>query len=510
MPKEDLNIEIGKYTLESLTTGMYSDPFIIYREYVQNSVDSLEEAVESGLLEKSSMRIDIIVDEAGKRISIRDNGTGIPSANATATLVNIGNSRKRHVNNRGFRGIGRLGGMSYCDELIFQTSSFGEVTASIVTFDCARLRVLLVPGENEHYDLADVLSEVTTSRTIDEDISMHYFHVVLNRVSDVSGLLDYNEARLYISQVAPLPYRTKYFNRATDVHQFIESLGYQIDEFPVFIGKSELSLEPIYKPNRHRYHSDRNKMKNDEILNIQFIKVEENGILYAAGWYAEGYWWGTISENELSGIRVRKGNILIGDNKTITPIFKEQRFNGWVQGELFVLSDKLIPNARRDDFETNDAYSKLIAILSNTIGQEIPRIIREMSLCRNDNSQKILVEVQQTIREAEKQLDEGFNSGFDKVKTIDEVKDATNKLKGIRDKKNDAAELKADLSQRLVEIEEDIQDSTNFKIRNINPGILDRKSRRIMEIVSGVLSEKLAKYLVDEILDEVIEQLNKK
>lgn len=29
-------IQVGKYTLESLTTGMYSDPKIIYREYIQN------------------------------------------------------------------------------------------------------------------------------------------------------------------------------------------------------------------------------------------------------------------------------------------------------------------------------------------------------------------------------------------------------------------------------------------------------------------------------------------
>ena len=41
----EMNVEIGKYTLESLTTGMYSDPKIVYREYIQNSVDSLEEAV---------------------------------------------------------------------------------------------------------------------------------------------------------------------------------------------------------------------------------------------------------------------------------------------------------------------------------------------------------------------------------------------------------------------------------------------------------------------------------
>ena len=39
-------------------------------------------------------------------------------------------------------------------------------------------------------------------------------------------------------------------------------------------------------------------------------------------------------------------------------ILKEARFNGWTQGEIFIVTDKLIPNARRDDFEQNDAYYK--------------------------------------------------------------------------------------------------------------------------------------------------------
>ena len=71
-------IQVGKYTLESLTTGMYSDPKIIYREYIQNSVDALESAVEMGIIEPQIMRIDIVVDAEASYISIKDNGTGIP------------------------------------------------------------------------------------------------------------------------------------------------------------------------------------------------------------------------------------------------------------------------------------------------------------------------------------------------------------------------------------------------------------------------------------------------
>ena len=79
-------VQVGKYTLESLTTGMYSDPKIVYREYIQNSVDSLENAVANNLLEPQGMRIDIIINHEESSISVRDNGMGIPCAEAKDTL----------------------------------------------------------------------------------------------------------------------------------------------------------------------------------------------------------------------------------------------------------------------------------------------------------------------------------------------------------------------------------------------------------------------------------------
>ena len=45
---------IGKYTLESLTNGMYSSPLDMYREYIQNAVDSIDIAIEQGLISSES------------------------------------------------------------------------------------------------------------------------------------------------------------------------------------------------------------------------------------------------------------------------------------------------------------------------------------------------------------------------------------------------------------------------------------------------------------------------
>ena len=264
-------IQVGKYTLESLTTGMYSDPKIIYREYIQNSVDSLETAVEANLLEPQSMRIDILVDAENSYIAIRDNGTGIATSKAVPTLMNIGSSTKRHSNNRGFRGIGRLGGMSYCSRLVFSTSAENETTKTIVEFDCKKLRQLLVPGANEDMDLATVLEKVTSVKREDERREKHYFVVEMFDVSSFSDLLNIDIAKSYISQVAPLPYKSRRFFYSPDLHRFLSENGYEVEEFPIFVGENDKDLEPVYKPNRHRYHSDRNKKKNDEILSLRTL-----------------------------------------------------------------------------------------------------------------------------------------------------------------------------------------------------------------------------------------------
>ena len=502
------SIQVGKYTLESLTTGMYSDSKIIYREYIQNSVDALEMAVKNNLIEPQSMRIDIIVDAENSYISIRDNGTGINSASAVSTLMNIGSSQKRHSNNRGFRGIGRLGGMSYCGRLVFSTSAENENTKTIVEFDCKKLRQLLVPGANEDMDLATVLVNVTQVRREDEKKERHFFSVEMFDVNGFSDLLNIETARSYIAQVAPLPYKSRRFVYSPDVHRFLVENGYELEEFPIFVGETNSDLEPVYKPNRHRYHSDRNKKKNDEILSLRTFRVEVEGELFALGWYGVCNWLGSLSEHEISGIRVRKGNILIGDNKTLNSIFKEARFNGWTQGELFVVTDRLIPNARRDDFEQNEAYYKLIEVLQDGIGAEITKAIREASALRNDTSAKVITEVQRQVNDASVTVTEGFNSSVDKSRLLGQLEAAEEVLKKTK-VREDLKPKKEELQKQLAKTIEEVSGSSNYKINQVNTGV-DKRSKKILAIVSDILSEKLAKPLVDDIIEEIVAVLNGK
>ena len=87
-------IIIGKHTLESLTSGMYLDPYVIFREYIQNSVDSIDAAIDNGTLTTGEDQIVVQLRPTEQEIIIRDNGTGISNTEAEKVLISIGNSQK--------------------------------------------------------------------------------------------------------------------------------------------------------------------------------------------------------------------------------------------------------------------------------------------------------------------------------------------------------------------------------------------------------------------------------
>ena len=205
------NIVIGKHTLESLTSGMYADPYVVYREYIQNATDSIDDALRQGLLHSGEDNINIDINPSERKISIVDNGCGVPSSLAVKTLISIGNSRKDSSNSRGFRGIGRLSALSYCSKLTFETSSFSEKLGTQIVIDSKQLSELLGQSSDEDVSVLDVLQKVYTFSTYPEKENKHYFRVILDGVDIASELTNGEEVVSYISQNAPVPYDRSIF-----------------------------------------------------------------------------------------------------------------------------------------------------------------------------------------------------------------------------------------------------------------------------------------------------------
>lgn len=500
-------VEVGKYTLESLTTGMYSDPKIVYREYIQNSVDSIENAISEGIIKADKSSIKIYVDAEEGSISIIDNGTGIRSGNAPNILLSIGNSTKRQEQNRGFRGIGRLGGLSYCDTLIFKTSYVGESVSTEVIFDCKLLRDLLSPGREDNLNLQSVIEKVTKIKMLPEEKEAHYFKVSMLDVDTSSELLDLGIIKEYLSEVAPVPYDSKKFLLTTDLKRFLASHNYELTEFNIYIGYDESDLKQIYKPNKYRFHSDRNKKTEDSIEELVTFAIDLDTTYSLLGWYGRCNWNGTLSDNTLLGMRIRLGNILIGDRRTMDTIFKERRFNGWVQGEIFVNTTGLVPNARRDDFEQNEIYYQMIEKLTSEVGDVITKEIRDASKARNNPDVRLLKEVDKITTKIDKLVDDGLYSQKDKEQLTEELKEAEKKLNRVSQKVPQVAEQKKDVAEKLAGIQAKVENTTNYKINNEISSEIDKKQKKILKIVFETLSEYLTREMVEMIYNGIMEKI---
>lgn len=374
---------IGKYTLESLTNGLYASPMDLYREYIQNSVDSFDEAIIYRIERENLLRINITVDDKDNNLLISDNGCGIPYEKAAATLIDIGNSSKNRSFTRGFRGIGRLAGLGYCDQLIFSTSAKGEDKRTIVKYDAKKLRDMMLSNDHQDVSVSDVMKQIISVSVQSEKPDRHYFEVMLNGVSNTDDLLNSNKVEKYLAQHAPVPFDNSFKWKKT-VLEKLRLAGCDVRSYRILLNGKEL-----YKPYSDAFEADRAKKTIDSINDIIVEKFFRDNQLSAVLWYAKTDFHGTINDTSIKGIRIRQGNILIGDRATCNKYFKEDRFNGWMIGELHVLDPELIANSRRDDFEKNPAYYSLEESFREctlSISKEIRKISYERSLSRERNA----------------------------------------------------------------------------------------------------------------------------
>ena len=80
MYKKKSKFKAGMYLLETLTAGMYNEPLSIYREYIQNSVDSFE--IVKKAKKKGPQLVKIEIDPTERSVTVYDNGAGIPADQA--------------------------------------------------------------------------------------------------------------------------------------------------------------------------------------------------------------------------------------------------------------------------------------------------------------------------------------------------------------------------------------------------------------------------------------------
>ena len=371
----------GASILENVTTGMYRDSRVIYREYIQNACDQIDKAEQAGILNQNEGKIRIWIDSDARTISIEDNATGIKAADFQRILGNIADSEKKISEDKGFRGIGRLSGLAYCKKVIFTSSAKGENIISMLTCDAQKMRKMIVEHEQgKKHRAIDILKAINTfeSRST-EDTDSHFFKVELIDINkENTDLLDFEATKDYLSFVAPVPYQNTFYYR-NDVYKHAAEIGYRIDEYSI-----KLNGEQVFK----KYIADLKEYgkKYDEIFGVVFHDFyTENGELFAWLWYGETNFTKAIPHskaspsNPMRGLRLRKNNIQIGSENTLDDLFSEERGNNYFVGEVFAVSKDLIPNSQRDYFNETDSRNFFKKELGSYFCNILQKIYRDGS-----------------------------------------------------------------------------------------------------------------------------------
>lgn len=385
-------ITIGKDVLELLSSSMYLDPITIFREYIQNAADAIDEARNKNLFDLGERgRVDIGLEPTTRVIRIRDNGIGVPFAEFGKRLTSFGASTKRGTSARGFRGVGRLAGLGYCQELIFRSRASGESEASEIRWNCRRLKSAL-RETGQGGDLASLVREVISISSLDgSQWPKRFFEV------ELKGVIRHRNDRLlssaavteYLSQVAPVPF-SPLFKFGPDIS---EVLGKQVGmgDLEIWIDGSD---SPITRP--HLNHLEIGEHRFDHFKDIEFKEIpgQDGGVAAIAWFLHHGYVGAIPTKSRIKGLRFRAGNVQVGDNSLLEELFAEPRFNAWSVGEVHIVDKRVVPNGRRDQFEQSVHYDNILNQLT-PVARDISRRCRtssaERKLHRDFQLQKSVV-----------------------------------------------------------------------------------------------------------------------
>ncbi len=363
------DVLVGGDILRLVTVGMYDDPLVIYREYLQNAADSFAS------LGDGTGSVSVTIDPVESRVTIMDDGTGLSPTDAVRRLVHIGNSNKVPGVDRGLRGIGRLSALAFAENIHFTTRTRASEPVTRVSWSGRALREL----DTVDVDARTAIETCTTVQSLSHDHwPDRFFQVTVDKVTRhaASTILNQDVVRRYISEVCPVPLASS-FPLACQIREFLATHT-DYFEFDVRVNGDP----PIRRPFGQAIPLTNDYSAVFERLETRVVPQVDQDRPAAVLWLAHTPYMGSISRRlGIRGLRARTGNIQIGSDDIFEHLFHETRFNGWCVGEVHMVDSRIVPNGRRDYFETGPHLRNL----ENHIGAIAHEI---SSQCRRASSQR--------------------------------------------------------------------------------------------------------------------------
>lgn len=373
---------VGANILNIITESLYDEPIVIFREYVQNSVDSFEKT--ENQYNDLCSKIWVENDD----LYFLDNGEGIPEAEFQNKMEKIAFSEKRKETDIGYKGIGRLSGLSYCDKLTFiNINSYKNSIFQKYTFN-----------GNEYRKLKPLLHDMTIDELIKKIGECN--KIPEKDTAEIKILLDntgifaeQDTGFLVILENMSIALKRTLENPNIKI---LNELGWLLPvKFKDELVNSDYNLlfDELSNPNTNTnkipaksYQITFNDMDIERPIEIGMVRegLFKKDYKHAVGFFSCYSSKIAIEKGNLfTGIKVYLDNILLCDENELIPFL----FNlGFLQGSVYetiqsvrgigamiYITDKAVisANARRTFIETTDSFSidflKSVAVFIESI-----------------------------------------------------------------------------------------------------------------------------------------------
>jgi len=372
-----LNEQVGASIVEIITESLYDKPIVVFREYVQNSADSLFVAEQDGKVDNLSINIWCTQNNT---LCFLDNGIGIKENEFALRMGSIAHSPKSKSKHIGYKGIGRLSGLSYCKKLTFvNILNYKGSQFQTFTIDCLKYMELRKVGRLKDLVFSELMKLISEEKDRPETLKIQKllepykalftksntgFLVVLEDISSVLQKTIGDKKFLEnLGWLLPAPFQSELLTPADDTNQhelfislskelaFITNISAPAKSFEIFYNGKQV-FRPITRDLLRNYLCK----SNMEQYAICVHTFSNTGI--------------TInSKNSFSGIRIYIDNILLCDESELVPALQQfglisHTVNETIQavrgvGALIYIVDKvnISANARRTFIDVADEDS---------------------------------------------------------------------------------------------------------------------------------------------------------
>ena len=435
------------FIIEVLSRGLYPDKHHVLREYIQNSYDAIL-LMRRRINDPGYGKITVKIDNPS--IFIYDDGTGMDWGKINQYRY-VGYSEKKTSEGVGFRGIGKLSGISVANKLIITTSPAGipERYQLIFNADAMLSQIMSLKLKGQNIPLNDLIKIHTSLTREKEEADTHYTMVELHNIKpDSRTLMDDIQIAEYLGMNVPVGFDTN-FPYGQIIDGWLREYVLDYDTVPI-----ELNGRSIFKP----YLTNLNPPQKgfvyakDEPGETDNRSSSEQEHL-AFYWYCEHSTKGQFEEKDKRGMFFRVKNFAVGTNQlprmTLWDASPERAFYFW--GEIHICDPELIPTSDRGDFEQNGARERFYQS-GIQISRTLNTIAGESSSQRR--AKEFINKAESVVKSIQGEADEGaipkeliFNKMFE---IQDAIYDVTKRFKDVPEEHQKRAEQVIDSGKILL------------------------------------------------------------